>query len=164
VSADSPEEPGDGRLAARQAMQQAKEEWALRLGMVFGAPLGAIGYSIAGWLAVGMGCAVVLLTATALFLVKAIIISNQQTREADNNDAGGSSRLSLACRLGRHRWTLIPADVQERANKAGVQGRPPNWYAGRLGPKRCWRCGTVAPGNPGRDMNAAQRESEQRAR
>jgi len=122
VSDDRTDGTVDGRLAGREALQQAKEEWALRMGMVFGAPLGAIGYSIAGWLAIGIGCAVVLLLATAMFLIRAIVISGHQSRQADDK---AGSRARLACRLGRHRWTTIPPDVQQRANKIGAQADPP---------------------------------------
>lgn len=52
----------------------------------------------------------------------------------------GQSSHRVRCRVGRHRWTNMPEDVQARAEEGGVKGPPTFGYAGRTGPERCWDC------------------------
>jgi hypothetical protein len=56
------------------------------------------------------------------------------------------------CRIGLHRFRSIPDDVRARAAKAGMI-EPPDWYAGRDGPTRCWDCG-LAPTKPRNEQSA----------
>jgi hypothetical protein len=46
----------------------------------------------------------------------------------------------LRCRIGWHRWTVVPRDILDAARAAGLRSHP-DWYVGRRTAEYCLHCG-----------------------